>query len=74
MPLEAFVSKHRDRKATLTFPRKLMKRPGRPVTDKLRSCGALRELGALQLQTTERWENNRAENSRQRHCQSKLRW
>ncbi len=48
--LEAFVSKHRDRKAALTFLRKLMKRHGRPeelVTDKLRSYGAaLKELGS----------------------------
>jgi putative transposase len=67
--LEAFVSKHRDRKAALKFLRKLMKRHGRPeelVTDKLRSYGAaLRELGASGLQTTDRWENNRAENSHQ---------
>ncbi len=67
--LEAFVSKHRDRKAALKFLRKLMKRHGRPeelVTDKLRSYGAaLREIGATGLQTTERWENNRAENPHQ---------
>ncbi len=67
--LEAFVSKTRGRKAALKFLRKLMKRHGRPaelVTDKLRSSGAaLKELGALQRQTAERWENNRAENSHQ---------
>jgi hypothetical protein len=67
--LEAFVSKHRDRKAALTFLRKLMKRHDRPnelVTDKLRSYGAaLKELGAAGLQTTDRWENNRAETSHQ---------
>ncbi len=61
--LEAFVSKHRDRKAALKFLRKLMKRHGRPeglVTDKLRSYGAaLKEIGAADLQVTERWENNR---------------
>ncbi len=67
--LEAFVSKHRDRKAALRFLRKLMKRHGRPeelVTDKLRSFGAaLKELGSEQEQTTERWENSRAETSHQ---------
>ncbi len=67
--LEAFVSKTRDRKAALKFLRKLMKRHGRPdelVTDKLRSYGAaLRELGIQGKRVTERWENNRAENSHQ---------
>ncbi len=67
--LEAVVSKTRDKAAALKFLRKLMKRHGRPeelVTDKLRSYGvALKELGAAGLQTTERWENNRAENSHQ---------
>jgi putative transposase len=67
--LEAFVSKTRDRKAALRFLRKLMKRHGRPqelVTDKLRSYGAaLRELGGEKKRVTERWENNRAENSHQ---------
>jgi putative transposase len=67
--LEAFVSKHRDRKAALKFLRKLMKRHGRPeglVTDKLRSYGAaLKEIGAADLQVTERWENNRVEASLQ---------
>jgi putative transposase len=62
--LEAFVSKTRDRKAALTFLRKLTKRYGRPeklVTDKLRSYGAaLKELGSKQRQLTGRWENNRA--------------
>jgi putative transposase len=67
--LEGFVSKTRDRRAALKFLRKLMKRHGRPtepVTDKLRSYGAaLKELGALQRQTMDRWETNRAETSRQ---------
>lgn len=66
--LEAF-SKHRDKKAALKFLRKLMKRHGRVeelVTDKLRSYGAaLKELGAEDQQVTDRWENNRAENSHQ---------
>jgi putative transposase len=67
--LEAFVTKRRDRKAALTFLRKLMKRHGPAeeiVTDKLRSYGAaLREVGATELRLTERWLNNRAENSHQ---------
>ena len=49
--------------------KKLMKRHGRPeeiVTDKLRSYGAaLNEIGAEHRRITERWENNRAENSHQ---------
>ncbi len=67
--LEAFVSKTRDKAAALKFLRKLMKRHGRPevlVTDKLRSYGAaLKELGIQEKRVTERWENNRAENSHQ---------
>ncbi len=67
--LEAFVSKHRDRKAALKFLRKLMTRHGRPeelVTDKLRSYGAaLRELGADTKRVTDRWETSRAETSPQ---------
>jgi putative transposase len=67
--LEAFVSKTRDRKSALKFLRKLIKRHGRPeelVTDKLRSYGAaLKELGIQDRQLTDRWENNRAENSHQ---------
>ena len=65
--LEAFVSKKRDRKATLKFLRKRMKRYGRPdaiITDQLRSYRAeLRELGGSGLQQSGRWLNNRAENS-----------
>ena len=67
--LEAFVSKTRDRAAALKFLRKSMKRRGRPeelVTDKLRSYGAaLKELGIQDKRVTDRWENNRAENSHQ---------
>ncbi len=48
--LEAFVTKHRDKKAALKFLNKLMKRHGRAdelVTDKLRSYrAALKEIGA----------------------------
>ena len=36
------------------------------MTDKLRSFGAaLKEIGAEQKQVTDRWENNRVENSHQ---------
>ncbi|EYD78400.1 Mobile element protein [Rubellimicrobium mesophilum DSM 19309] len=46
-----------------------MKRHGRPeelVTEKLRSSGAaLKEIGAADRQVTDRWENNRVENSHQ---------
>ena len=67
--LEAYVSKTRDKKAALKFLKKLMRRHGRPeelVADGLKSYGAaLKELGAAERQVTERWENNRAENSHQ---------
>src|SRR4028118_56406 len=67
--LEAFVTKRRDKAAALKFLRKLMRRHGRPqevVTDKLRSYGAaLKELGIQVKRVTDRWENNRAENSHQ---------
>jgi putative transposase len=67
--LEAFVTKRRDRRPALKVLRKLMKRhdPAETiVTDKLRSWGAaLREMGATELRLTERWLNNRAENSHQ---------
>jgi putative transposase len=67
--LEAYVSTTRDKTAALKFLKKLLKRHGRPeevVTDKLRSYGAaLKELGGQDKRVTERWENNRAENSHQ---------
>ena len=67
--LESFVTKRRDRKAALTFLRKAMKQYGRPeiiVTDKLRSYrAAMKEIGNASRQETERWLNNRAENSHQ---------
>ena len=67
--LECFVSKRRDRRAALKFLRKTMKRFGRPevlVTDKLHSYrAALRDLSSERLQCTDRWMNNRAENSHQ---------
>ena len=67
--LEAYVTKTRHRKAALRFLRKAMKRYGRPdlvVTDRLGSyIAAMREIGNASRQKTERWLNNRAENSHQ---------
>ncbi len=67
--LESFVTKKRDRKAALTFLRKIMRRYGSPkviVTDKLRSYrAAMKEIGMESRQETGRWLNNRAENSHQ---------
>ncbi|WP_170609055.1 DDE-type integrase/transposase/recombinase, partial [Ruegeria arenilitoris] len=65
--LEAVVTKRRNKAAALKFVRKLMKRHGKAeevVTDRFASYkAALRELGALDKQTTGRWLNNRVENS-----------
>jgi len=65
--LESYVTKRRDRKATLKFLKKTMKRYGPPeivVTDKLRSYGAaMKIIGNVDRQETGRWLNNRAENS-----------
>jgi putative transposase len=63
--LEAFVSRTRDKAAALTFPKKLMKRHGRPeelVTDKLRSYGAaLKELGIQdRTETSSHWSDSTA--------------
>jgi len=67
--LECFVTKKRDRKAALTFLRKVIKHYGSPkaiVTDKLRSYrAAMKEIGIESRQETARWLNNRAENSHQ---------
>ena len=64
--LEAFVSKRRDRKAALVFPKKIMKRYGRPraiVTDRLRSYrAAMKLIGNNQIREVGRWMNNRCEN------------
>ena len=64
---ESFVTRRRDRKAALKFLKKAMRRHGSPesiVTDRLRSYGAaLREIGAMELQVTGRYLNNRGENS-----------
>ena len=65
--LESYVTKKRDKKAALKFMKKAMRRYGSPnqiVTDKLRSySAAAKELGCLEKQVTERWANNRVENS-----------
>lgn len=67
--LETFVTKRRDRKAALSFLKKTMKRYRHPkiiVTDKLRSYrAAMKVIGDEARQKTERWLNNRAENSHQ---------
>jgi putative transposase len=67
--LESFVTKKRDRKAALTFLRKIMRRYDSPqimVTDKLRSYrAAMKQIGIENRQETGRWLNNRAENSHQ---------
>ena len=65
--LESYVTKKRDKKASLKFMKKAMRRYGSPneiVTDKLRSySAATKELGCSAKQVTERWANNRVENS-----------
>ena len=65
--LEAFVSKRRDRKAALTFLKKIMKRYGQShviVTDRVRSYrAAMKLIGNEAVQEVGRWKNNRCENS-----------
>jgi putative transposase len=65
--LESFVTKARDKNAALKFLKKAMRKHCRPefmVTDRLRSYSAtLKEIGAEHRQKTDRWLNNRAENS-----------
>jgi putative transposase len=65
--LASFVTKKRDKTATLKFLKKALKRHGQPgaiVTDGLRSYpAAMRELGNLDRREMGRWKNNRAENS-----------
>lgn len=65
--LEAFVTKRRDRWATLKFLKKTMKRYGQPkaiVIDLLRSYrAAMKIIGNGKAQETDQWLNNRAENS-----------
>ncbi len=65
--LESFTTKMRDKKAAVKLLRKSMKRHGRYhvlVTDRLRSYGAaMKDIGNAHRQETDRWLNNRAENS-----------
>ena len=65
--LDCYVTKRRNRKAALKVLKKMMSRHGRPkeiVTDKLPSYKAtLRDLGATNLQNTQQYKNNQAENS-----------
>jgi putative transposase len=65
--IESFVSKRRDRKATLTFLKKIMKRYGKPnviVTDRLRFYRTVMKIIGNQAdQEVGRWKNNRCENS-----------
>ena len=67
--LESFVRKTRDRKSTLKFLRKALRRHGPPetiVTDRLASYGAaLKQLTGTDRRTIGKWLNNRAENSHQ---------
>jgi len=67
--LEAFATRTRAKGATLKFLKKMMKRHGKPraiVTDRLRSYGAaMKEIGNAGVHETDRWLNNRAENSHQ---------
>ena len=65
--LESYVTKKRNKKAALKFMKKAMRRYGSPneiVTNRLRSySSAAKELGCADKQVTQRWTNNRAENS-----------
>ena len=67
--LEVLATKRRDRRAALKFPRRAMKRYGRPasiVTDRLPSYrAAMTVIGNADARTCGRWLNNRAENSHQ---------
>ena len=65
--LESYVTKKRDKKAALKLMKKAMRRYGSSneiVTDRLGSySAAVKELGCADKQITERWANNRVENS-----------
>ena len=67
--LEVFATKHRGRRAALTFLKRTMKRYGGRrviVTDRLRSYGAaMKGMGVEGRQVCGRWLNKRAENSHQ---------
>ena len=65
--LECYVTKRRNKKAALSFLRKVIRKHGKPksiVTDKLRSYGAaLKDLGCSNLQDTTQYLNNLCESS-----------
>ena len=65
--LESYVTKKRNKKAALKLMKKAMRRYGSSneiVTDRLGSySAAVKELGCADKQETERWANNRVENS-----------
>ena len=65
--LESYVTKKRNKKAALKLMKKAMRRYGSSneiVTDRLGSYSvAVKELGCADKQITERWANNRVENS-----------
>ena len=65
--LESYVTKKRNKKAALKLMKKAMRRYGSSneiVTDRLGSySAAVKELGCADKQITERWANNRVENS-----------
>jgi putative transposase len=68
--LDSLVQKRRDKRAAKRFFRKLLKglpyAPRRIVTDKLRSYGAARkEVLPHVSHDSNKWQNNRAENSHQ---------
>jgi putative transposase len=68
--LDILVQKRRDKRAAKRFFRKLLKglryAPRRIVTDKLRSYGAARkEVLPDVIHHSDKWQNNRAENSHQ---------
>ncbi len=64
---ESFVTKKRDKKAALEFPRKATRKRGKPDhtgIDRLRSYdAAMKVIGIDGKQPFGRWLNNRAENS-----------
>jgi transposase-like protein len=68
--LDVLIQSKRNKPAALKLMRKLLKKygfvPERMTTDKLPSyAGAARELGIQRRHRTDRWANNRAENSHQ---------
>ena len=72
--LDILVQSRRNKKAAKKFFRKLLKglryTPNKIVIDKLKSYGAAhRELGLSTVHETDRYQNNRAENSHQRSRQ-----